>query len=99
MDCYSVSLTCSQDITRLLIGAARRNDHSLFEYLVEHGARIPFNVLLLDNSIADMLQRRQDWINQVVAIAHRWHAPLTAMRVIHEYVVGYNWAVVVEAFE
>jgi hypothetical protein len=47
--------------------------------------------------IAAMLQRRRDWIDQAATLAHQWHAPLTAIRVIHEYVVGFNWPAVYEA--
>ena len=48
--------------------------------------------------VAAMLQRRRDWIAQSVAIAHRWHVPMTAIRVLHEYVVGFNWPVVLSGF-
>ena len=44
--------------------------------------------------IAAMLQRRQEWIDQTISLAGRWHLPLIAVRTIHEYVVGFNWAVV-----
>ena len=48
--------------------------------------------------IAAMLQRRQEWIDQAISLAGRWHLPLIAVRTIHEYVVGFNWAVVSQAF-
>ena len=48
--------------------------------------------------IAAMLRRRQEWIDQAVLLAHRWHVPLIAVRTIHEYVVGFNWPAVLEGF-
>ena len=48
--------------------------------------------------IAAILQRRQEWIDQAISLAGRWHLPLIAVRTIHEYVVGFNWAVVSRAF-
>ena len=92
-----LTLNGPQDNAQLLIHAARRNDLSMFEYLVEHGAVISPDEEM-DESIVAMFRRRQNWINQATALAHRWHVPLTAMRTIHEYVVGYNWAVVYERF-
>jgi hypothetical protein len=91
----------NQDGISLLIHAARRGDLSIFEYLVAHGATIPVAVEV-DGSddttmIAAMLQRRRDWIDQAAALAHQWHVPLTAIRVIHGYVVGFNWSAVYEA--
>ena len=80
----------------MLVHAARRGDLSMFEYLVERGA----DTTLVDEQpedrdmIAAMLQRRQEWIDQALLLAHRWHVPLTAVRTIHEYVVGFNWPVV-----
>lgn len=85
----------TQQSTELLLHAAQRDDLSMFEYLVEHGAAIPSDV---DQSIAAMLQRRQDWIDQATTLSQNWRIPLTGVRVIHEYVVGFNWAVVREAF-
>ena len=68
----------------------------MFEYLMEHGAAIPSDEEI-DGAIVVMLQRRHDWVHRVVAIAHRWHIPFTAIRVIHQYVVGFNWTAVREA--
>ena len=85
----------------LLLHAARRGDLSIFEYLVEHGAASPSGEVMDEDGrplVAVMLQRRQEWIDQAVAIAHQWHVPLTAIRVIHEYVVGFNWPVVLNGF-
>ena len=76
----------------------------MFEYLVERGAdaidEIPMEREGLEDQamIAAMLQRRQEWIDQAVSLAGRWHLPLTAVRTIHEYVVGFNWAVVSQGF-
>ena len=68
----------------------------MFEYLVEHGATFTSDEEMNESAIA-MLQRRRDWIHQAAAIARRWYVPLTAIRMIHEYVVGFNWPVVCEA--
>ena len=79
----------------------------MFEYLVERGADIPVKTIrkgfrqgkFEDQAmIAAMLQRRQEWIDQAISLAGRWHLPLIAVRTIHEYVVGFNWAVVSQAF-
>ena len=82
----------------MLLHAAQRDDLSMFEYLVEHGATMPADKEM-GESVAAILQRRQDWIEQATALAHRWHVPLTAIRVIHEYVVGFNWSVVLKCVE
>ena len=86
----------------MLAHAARRGNLSMFEYLVERGAAIP-NFTRTKGSedqamIAAMLQRRQEWIDQAVSLAGRWHLPLIAVRTIHEYVIGFNWAIVCQAF-
>ena len=83
--------------------AARRDDFTMFEYLVERGADTthekPRRYNDQDNAmIAAMLQRRQEWIDQAISLVGRWHLPLIAVRTIHEYVVGFNWAVVSQAF-
>ena len=84
----------------MLAHAARRGDLSMFEYLVERGSDITLDHDLPEDrdAIAAMLQRRQEWIDQAVLIAHRWHIPLTAVRTIHEYVVGFNWSAVLDGF-
>ena len=85
----------------MLLHAARRGDLSIFEYLVEHGATFPSDEMMNDEDrslVAAMLQRRQEWIDQAVLLAHRWHIPLIAVRVIHEYVVGFNWSAVFDGF-
>ena len=84
----------------MLAHAARRGDLSMFEYLVERGAEITLDDDLPEDRdmIATMLQRRQELIDQAVLLAHRWHLPLTAVRTIHEYVVGFNWAAVLNGF-
>ena len=80
--------------------AARRDDLSMFEYLVERGADSTSNDEQPEDRdmIAAMLQRRQEWIDQAVLLAHRWHVPLIAVRTIHEYVVGFNWSAVLDGF-
>ena len=74
----------------------------MFEYLVERGVDISMTTEMEgcedQAMIAAMLQRRQEWIDQAVSLAGRWHLPLIAVRTIHEYVVGFNWAVVPQAF-
>ena len=74
----------------------------MFEYLVERGVDIPNNIGTEGSEdqamIATMLQRRQEWIDQAISLAGRWHLPLIAVRTIHEYVVGFNWAVVSQGF-
>ena len=73
----------------------------MFEYLVEHRAIIP-NLDVVQSADASlvgaMLQRRQEWIDNVAQLALRRHLPSIAVRTIHEYVVGFNWAVVCQAF-
>ena len=80
--------------------AARRGDLSMFEYLVERGADITLDDEQPEDRemIADLLQQRQEWIDQAVSLAHRWHVPLIAVRTIHEYVVGFNWSAVLTRF-
>ena len=78
----------------MLLHAARVGDLSVFEYLMERGA--VFDDIEMegseDNAMIDaMLRRYQEWIKQAVLLAGHWHVPLTSMRVIHEYVVGFNW--------
>ena len=68
----------------------------MFEYLVERGALVRSDELV-DAVFAAMLQRRQDWIDQVVALAYRWSIPLTGIRTIHECVVGFNWSAMLRA--
>ena len=76
----------------------------MFEYLVERGAdAINENQMERQGSedqaaIDAMLQRRHEWIDQAISLAGRWHLPLIAVRTIHEYVAGFNWAVVSQAF-
>ena len=88
----------------MLAHAARRNDLSMFEYLVERGADTIHEIQMErqgcegQNMIAAMLQRRQEWIDQAMSMAGRWHLPLIAVRTIHEFVVGFNWAVVSQVF-
>ena len=76
----------------------------MFEYLVERGAGA-INKTQMERQgsedqamIAAMLRRRQEWIDQAISMAGRWHLPLIAVRTIHEYVVGFNWAVVSQVF-
>ena len=84
----------------MLVHAARRGDLSMFEYLMERGADITSNDELPEDRdmIAAMLQRRQEWIDQAVLLSHEWRIPLTAVRTIHEYVVGFNWSAVLDGF-
>ena len=77
----------------------------MFEYLVEQRADISIHEMQMERQgsddqamIAAMLQRRQEWIDQAVSLTGRWHLPLIAVRTIHEYVVGFNWTVVSQAF-
>ena len=85
----------------MLAHAARRGDLSMFEYLVERGAEITSNNEHSKDRdmIAAMLHRRQEWIDQAVLLARRWHVPLIAVRTIHEYVVGFNWSAVLDGFD
>ena len=46
--------------------------------------------------ITVMLRRRQEWIDQVVLLAHDYRLSLIAVRTIHEYVVGFNWSAVLD---
>ena len=93
-----------QEGVSVLAHAARRSDFSMFEYLMERGVDLPSDMDMdMEESedqamIAAMLQRRQEWIDQAISLAGRWHLPLIAVRTIHEYVVGFNWAVVSRAF-
>ena len=73
-----------------LIHAARRGDWTMFEYLLERGASIPFDT----QAIYVLLQRREDWIAVARFLAHQHHVPLAAVRTIHEFVVGFNWSAV-----
>ena len=71
----------------------------MFEYLLERGAVLPFN-LESDadaQAIAGMAGCRADWVAVARWLAHKYHIPLAAVRTIHEYVVGFNWSVVCEA--
>ena len=78
----------------------------MFEYLVERRADTIDEIQMerqgyddqANGMMAAMLQRRQEWIDQAISLAGRWHLPLIAVRTIHEYVVGFNWAVVSQAF-
>ena len=76
----------------------------MFEYLVERGADTNEIQMEMEGAedqtmIAAMLQRRQEWIDQAISLAGRWHLPLIAVRTIHEYVVGFNWTVVSQGFD
>ena len=81
----------------MLAHAAQRGDFSVFEYLVEREAHVDLEIDTPGDMdmIAAMLQRRQEWIDQAVLLAH---VPLTAVRPIHEYVVGFNWTAVLDEF-
>ena len=76
----------------------KRGDFVMFEYLVEHGVVIPSVEMNGSNEVSRMLHRRQIWIDQIKLLAHRWRIPFIAIRTIHEYVVGFNWSAVREAF-
>ena len=73
--------------------AAQQDDWSMFEYLAEQGAMIPPEDEM-NEAVASMLQRRQNWVVQAAWLAHERHLPLTAVRVIHEYMIGFNWSAV-----
>ena len=78
---------------------ARRGDLTMFEYLLQHGAVVPAQGLGRRDfrSIAAMLQRHQNWIDQAAALARRWHLPLATVRAIHENLIGFNWSAVSES--
>ena len=87
-----------------MVHAVKRGDLIMFEYLVERGVD---TIKEIQNGcqgseaqamIAAMLQRRREWIDQAISLAGQWHLPLIAVRTIHEYAVGFNWAVVSQAF-
>ena len=78
----------------------------MFEYLMERGAEVDItNEIQMEHQrsedqavLGGMLQRRQEWIDQAISLAGRWRLPLIAVRTIHEYVVGFNWTAVSQAF-
>ena len=82
-----------------LIHAARRGDWTMFEYLLERGAVLPSNIKSAADAqaVAGVVGRREDWLAVAACLAHRYHVPLTAVRTIHEFVVGFNWSVVCQA--
>ena len=81
---YFHYLDSSQKEMRVLGHAARRGDLSLFEYLVERGAEVILEGEQAEDQdlIAAMLQRRQQWIDQVCVLARDRHLPLIALRKI-----------------
>ena len=80
----------------ILAHAAKRDNCTIFEYLMERGADIVIRDELPRPMLVAMLQRRQEWIDQATLLAHQWHLPLIAIRTIHEYVIGFNWSVVLD---
>ena len=78
-----------------LVHAANRGDLTLFEYLIERGAGNALESAKEAISVNDMLQHRQNWINLATLLAQR--LPLPAIRIIHEYTVGFNWSAVHKA--
>ena len=107
--CVTHPLQFVKNGVTILTHAARRDDLTMFEYLVERGAD-PIHEIQMERQgsedqanitngmIAVMLQRRQEWIDQAKSLAGRWHLPLIAVRTIHEFVVGFNWADVSQVF-
>ena len=45
----------------------------------------------LYNPMNAMIAYREAWITQAIHLIRRMHLPMTAIRVIHEYVFKYNW--------
>ena len=78
-----------------LVHAANRGDLTLFEYLIERGAGNALESAKKAVSVNDMLQHRQNWINLATLLAQR--LPLTTIRIIHKYAVGFNWSAVHKA--
>ena len=71
----------------------------MFEYLLERGAVVP-SIMKSDTDAAavrGLMQRRESWVVAAKFLAHECRVSLTAVRTIHEYVVGFNWSVVCEA--
>ena len=71
----------------------------MFEYLLERGAVVP-SIMESDADAAavhGLMQRRESWVVAAKFLAHECRVSLTAVRTIHEYVVGFNWSVVCEA--
>ena len=71
----------------------------MFEYLLERGA-IAHSVTESNADAAavdDLMRRRESWVVAAKFLAHERHVSLTAVRTIHEYLVGFNWSVVYEA--
>ena len=87
-----------------MVHAARKGDIQMFECLVEQRANVNDTLENLgkDSSdtamVAAMLQHRQNWVDLAVSLTRCWRLPLTAVRLVHEYVVGFNWAVVSNEF-
>ena len=82
-----------------LIYAARQADWPMFEYLVEQGA-VARTITEPDadvQAVNGLMQRRESWVAAARTLAHQHHIPLSAVRTIHEYVVGFNWSAVCEA--
>ena len=73
----------------------------MFEYLLERGAVVT-SITESDSdddtqAVNGLMQRRGSWMAAARPLAHRYHIPLTAIRTIHEYVVGFNWSTVCKA--
>ena len=79
-----------------LIYAARQSDWPMFEYLVERRP-ITSTAAESDADVQAVMQRRESWVVAARTLAHQHRIPLSAVRTIHEYVVGFNWSAVCEA--
>ena len=79
--------------------AAIQNDLLVFEYLLEKGAVLP--TAMLNNGgggvFAALSEERRRWAVQLLALSQRWRLPLIAIREIHGFVIGFNWAGMLEA--
>lgn len=74
--------------------AAIRNDLTMFEYLLERRAVLPAVMLKTGGGgvFTALAQERQQWASLFVALSQRWRLPLLAVREIHGFVIGFNWA-------
>ena len=81
-----------------LMHALTRGDLPMFEFLTEQGVEIPSG-FQVTSALAAISQRRQEWIEVAVALARRYDIPLTALRTVHEFLVGDNWATVYQAIK
>lgn len=69
----------------------------MLEYLVERGIIAPPTDE--DAAYVTMLCLRRAWINHLLVLANQWRVSMTAVRTIHEYVIGFNWCDVLRELE